>query len=204
MGISQQIGASSLIKPGVIDNAAARPASPFEGQMVYEKDTDMIAIYNGTAWRYIAAATPTNGTVLQVERDTDTTTRNTTSSSFTDVTGVSVTITPKSITSKILVIASFLALAQNSTSGSCRSSYQITTSGNTALSGAELQIVGTVNYTQSGGYIFQPVTMIGFISPASVAAQTYKLRFRAEDANVTAYVASGDSTTQLFAIELAG
>jgi hypothetical protein len=50
MGITQQIGASSLIRPGVIDNTAARPASPYEGQMVYQKDTDEILAYNGTAW----------------------------------------------------------------------------------------------------------------------------------------------------------
>jgi hypothetical protein len=50
MGISQQIGASSLIKPGVIDNTAARPASPYEGQVIYQKDTDEILAYNGTSW----------------------------------------------------------------------------------------------------------------------------------------------------------
>jgi hypothetical protein len=50
MGITQQIGASSLIKPGVIDNAAARPASPYEGQVIYQKDTDAVLVWNGTAW----------------------------------------------------------------------------------------------------------------------------------------------------------
>ena len=50
MGITQQIGASSLIKPGVIDSAAARPASPYEGQVIYQKDTDEILAYNGTSW----------------------------------------------------------------------------------------------------------------------------------------------------------
>ncbi len=50
MGITQQIGASSLIKPGVIDNAAARPASPFEGQVIFQKDTDQLLVWNGTAW----------------------------------------------------------------------------------------------------------------------------------------------------------
>ena len=50
MGITQQIGASSIIKPGVIDNTAARPASPYEGQAVYQKDTDAVLVYNGTAW----------------------------------------------------------------------------------------------------------------------------------------------------------
>ena len=50
MGISQQIGASSLIKPGVIDSAATRPASPYEGQVIFQKDTDQMLVWNGTAW----------------------------------------------------------------------------------------------------------------------------------------------------------
>ena len=50
MGISQQIGASSLIKAGVIDNTANRPASPYEGQVIYQKDTDEILAYNGSSW----------------------------------------------------------------------------------------------------------------------------------------------------------
>ena len=50
MGLSQQIGASSLIKPGVIDNAAARPASPYEGQVIFQKDTNQLLVWDGTAW----------------------------------------------------------------------------------------------------------------------------------------------------------
>ena len=50
MGITQNIGASSLIKPGVIDNTAARPASPYEGQVIFQKDTDQLLVWNGTAW----------------------------------------------------------------------------------------------------------------------------------------------------------
>ena len=50
MGITQQIGASSLIRPGVIDNTAARPASPFEGQVIFQKDTDQLLVWNGTVW----------------------------------------------------------------------------------------------------------------------------------------------------------
>ena len=50
MGISQQIGSSSLIKPGVIDSAATRPASPYEGQVIFQKDTDQLLVWNGTAW----------------------------------------------------------------------------------------------------------------------------------------------------------
>lgn len=59
MGITQQIGASSLIKPGVIDNTAARPASPYEGQVVFQKDTDQLLIYTGSAWVSVAATQTT-------------------------------------------------------------------------------------------------------------------------------------------------
>lgn len=203
MGITQQIGASSLNKPGVC-TSTTRPASPYEGQMIYETDTDMVAIWNGTAWRYIAATTPTNGTVLQVIRAVDSSSRQTTSTSFTDVTGVSVTITPKSTTSSILVIASFLGLAVNSSTTGNRSAYQITTSANASLTGAESQFLGALNYSHGFGYVFSPITMMGFISPNSIAAQTYKLRFKAADADVTAFVAGADTTSQIFAIELAG
>ena len=38
------------LKPGVVDNTASRPSAPFEGQMIFQKDTDQLLIWNGTAW----------------------------------------------------------------------------------------------------------------------------------------------------------
>jgi hypothetical protein len=74
--------------------------------MIYETDTDMVALWNGTAWRYIAATTPTNGTVLQVQSTTKTDTFTfSTANTWTDITGFSVSITPKSTSSKILIQA---------------------------------------------------------------------------------------------------
>lgn len=49
MGISQQIGASSLLKSGVC-TSSTRPASPYEGQVIYETDTDKTLVWNGTTW----------------------------------------------------------------------------------------------------------------------------------------------------------
>jgi hypothetical protein len=50
MGITNNIPPSRLIQPGVIDNAAARPAAPYEGQCIFQKDTDQLLVWNGTAW----------------------------------------------------------------------------------------------------------------------------------------------------------
>ena len=50
MGITNQLPSSRLAQPGVIDNAAARPAAPYEGTLIFQKDTDQLLVWNGTAW----------------------------------------------------------------------------------------------------------------------------------------------------------
>jgi hypothetical protein len=93
---------STGLRPGVC-TSTTRPTAPYEGQMIFETDTDMVAIWNGTAWRYISATTPTNGTVLQIQQTVKNDTTSTTSATFADISGMSVSITPKSSSSKILV-----------------------------------------------------------------------------------------------------
>jgi hypothetical protein len=41
----------------IICTSSTRPASPFEGQMIYETDTGLTRYYDGTAWEDTAAAT---------------------------------------------------------------------------------------------------------------------------------------------------
>jgi hypothetical protein len=38
------------LKPGVVDSTATRPSSPFEGQIIFQKDTDQLLVWNGSAW----------------------------------------------------------------------------------------------------------------------------------------------------------
>lgn len=100
MGVSAAQGSAGL-KPGVC-TSTTRPSNPFEGQMIYETDTDMVAIWNGTAWRYVSATTPTNGSVLQVQSTTLQTIWNASvvPGASADITGLSASITPKSTNSK--------------------------------------------------------------------------------------------------------
>jgi hypothetical protein len=49
MAFSSVIGASSVIKPGVV-TSSTRPSSPFVGQLIYETDTARLVAYNGSAW----------------------------------------------------------------------------------------------------------------------------------------------------------
>ena len=79
MGISQQIGSSSLSKPGVC-TSSTRPATPYEGQMIYETDTDKVFVYNGSAWIFPNSAAVA---IFQDQRSSGTSHGNLTAGAFT-------------------------------------------------------------------------------------------------------------------------
>jgi hypothetical protein len=62
---------------------------------------------NGTSW--VSSALPSSGKILQVVSTTKTSNFSTSSGSYTDITGLSATITPTSTSSRILVISNFFA-----------------------------------------------------------------------------------------------
>ena len=62
MGLSNYVPSSRISQAGVC-TSTTRPATPYEGQVVYETDTDLAYIYDGSAWRY--AGFPPHMTVLR-------------------------------------------------------------------------------------------------------------------------------------------
>ena len=54
MGVSAAQGSAGL-KPGVC-TSTTRPSNPFEGQMIYETDTNKVYVWNGSAWSLITSA----------------------------------------------------------------------------------------------------------------------------------------------------
>jgi len=83
----------------VFASAAARTAavtSPQEGNMSYLKDTDSTEFYNGSAWVSL------NSKIKQLVSTTKTDTFTLSTQTFTDVTGLSLSITPTSASSTIL------------------------------------------------------------------------------------------------------
>jgi len=142
--------------------------------------------------------TAEGGKVLQVVRATDTTNRSTTSTSFVDVTGMSVTITPQKSTSAIIILVS----AVGSSSGGSTSSltnFQITDSSNNTISGAQGMLLGAVNNTMNNQVC---VSLIGYATPAALSAVTYKVRFRSESTGSTSSMRNAENTGQLYAIEV--
>jgi len=144
------------------------------------------------------------GKVLQVVRATNTTSMATTSLSFVDATGISVTITPQKSTSAILIISTFYGIAFRSSGTGCRATYAITDSSNNTVSGGGEYTLGSYRYTYGSSALHDgPVTLIGYATPATTSAVTYKLRYKANESGNEANVAgSATSVSQLFAIEV--
>jgi hypothetical protein len=55
MPFTEGYGIGSL-KPGVC-TSTTRPASPYNGQVIYETDTDKTLVYNGTGWVFLSTST---------------------------------------------------------------------------------------------------------------------------------------------------
>ena len=136
------------------------------------------------------------GKILQVVRGVDSTQRTTTSSAFVD-TGLSVTITPTSATSTILV-QWFGIVRTSASSGASYASLAITDSSDTKLQGAQRMIFGDGDLA-----IYGPVAMLGYDSPATTSATTYKARFRI-NSGASIFLDNDQSTATLIAYEVAG
>ena len=165
----------------------------------YPESTDLVKD-GATAIENLADAIDTtlgvysSGKILQVVRGTDATARTTTSTSLVDA-SISVTITPTKDTSNILLIWSFRGTHYNTSDFSL---FSITDSSNVAIAGAESGVIGS----NTTGRVDASITLIGWASPATLSATTYKGRFRVESSG-TAELRNNLQTGQLFAIEVA-
>ena len=139
------------------------------------------------------------GKILQIVRATDTTVRSTTSTSFVDVTGMTVTITPQKSNSIILVLTIVYAVSTSTPSGYALGNLSITNSSNIPLSGAETQTIGSQN---NSGPWYHNVAMMGYSTPSTTSAVTYKLRFSSQNTSNSITVRNHLMTGQMYAIEV--
>ena len=170
-------------------------ASPtFTGTVTLPVTTD----YDGTqlSTALDAKLNIAGGKILQVVRATDTTQRNTTSTTFVDVTGMSVTITPQRSTSSIMVIGSGRF---DISGGTAHIGYfRLTDSSDTPLSGAQQMVLGQGTSTTERMALF----LLGYVTPGTTSAVTYKMQFKSQAVTSTVSVQNDDTTGQLYAIEV--
>lgn len=192
MPLSSVLGAASVIKAGVV-TSGTRPSVPYAGQLVYETDTNLLKAWNGTAWKTLSYSNYANGAVLQVASTTKTDTFTMSSSTYTDVTGLSVSITPTSSTSKILVSYSISGSQDNAvTMAYARLMRDSTPIAIGDASGSRIQC--TTNWYANGIYTAINTSISHLDSPATTSSITYKVQVRNE-ASGTVYINRSSNDT---------
>ena len=162
------------LRPGVC-TSTTRPGSPYDGQLIYETDTNRVAVYDTSSWVYKTPAS-TTGSVLQVVSTVKADTFSTASTSYTDVTGLTVTITPSSTSNKILVQADCKTGNSNGSRATVRlvrdttAIYDGTAAGNRIQSFFGGDGAGTNSMYQASAVFLD--------SPSTTSATVYKIQMR--------------------------
>jgi hypothetical protein len=139
-----------------------------EGQFAFLEDTNSTQFYDGAAWQGLG------GKIGQVLSTFKADAFSTSSATFVDVTGLSVSITPSSATSKILVMA-MISSAASTTNDTYINLNRDATAICQTTSGVTISThyVFSPSASQTQHY---PVTFLD--SPATTAATTYKIQAR--------------------------
>ncbi len=173
-----------------------------EGQLCYLESTNIVQYYDGAAW---ATVGPSTSGAKQVVSTIKTDSFSTTSTTFVDVTGVSVTITPSSASSTILIMVSGV----NGSNGVDNFTPINLVRGSTAIaqSTGNANFAATLNLINQSTGITLPFSIVFLDSPATTSATTYKIQMRSNN-NPLAYIgrqATSDnrSVTTITAIEFA-
>ena len=134
------------------------------------------------------------GKVLQVIQATSATQVNVATSTFTD-TGLTVSITPSSTSSRIMIIATHTGTGKdtNATSANIRLMRDATSVGT---------LCSIAGYTASTLTQIYNVTMSYVDSPASTSAVTYKTQLQSNDNNTKVFVGAGGGTSTIIAMEI--
>jgi hypothetical protein len=167
-----------------------------EGQLCYLESTNVVQYYDGAAW---ATVGPSTVGVVQVKSTAKTDTFTTTSTTFTDVTGLSVSITPTSASNKVFIVVA-LSIGGPAGEGSL---YQIvrdsTAVGIGDTAGSRIR---TGTQTTSNSTNRMVAGMLAFLdSPATTSATTYKIQMRITSADTAAQInrSNTDTDTSAFA-----
>jgi hypothetical protein len=168
-----------------------------EGQLCYLESTNVVQYYDGAAW---ATVGPITSGVVQVKSTTKTDTFTTTSSSMTDVTGLSVSITPTSASNLVLVNVSLSACGPT---GSAALQGQLVRDSTAIALGdtAGSRTRTTINNLENPAPSALSLNVMFLDSPATTSATTYKLQIRSNSSPATVFVnrSSTDTDNNQFA-----
>jgi hypothetical protein len=152
-----------------------------EGMVSYLADSNAVEVYDGSDWKNIIYPT---GSIVQVQQSYKTDAFTTAGTTFVDVTDLSVTITPKSASNKILVrVFGYL----NGKAASVTARSRLVDGSGTVLGGSTVvgsRTSGIVSMTSGGVTDNNNTLVLEYLhSPNTTSAYTYKLQISADNAN---------------------
>jgi hypothetical protein len=166
------------------DNSGSLVLQTNNGTTALTIDTSQNATFAGTltaTGKLVASSMPT-GSVLQVVNTIKTNSFSTTSTTFTDVTGLSVSITPSSSSSTILVIASVTGIGTDVPNAGATGFILVRNSTTIAQgTGGTVNFTGHLSNRNLGGTAHTLNSALSYLdSPSTASAITYKIQGRAE------------------------
>jgi hypothetical protein len=171
------INASSSGSGGLITTAAD------SGSLELQSDGTTIATLSSTGLTMASGKKVfSEGGVLQVVNTIKTDSFSTSSTTFTNVTGLSVSITPSSSSNKILIIASVTGIGTDTASAGATGFVLVRDSTNIAqATGASNNFTGQLSNRNLGGTAHTLNSALAYLdSPATTSSVTYKIQGRAE------------------------
>ena len=152
-----------------------------EGQLCYVEGTGL-QTYNGTSWTTLG----TRAGIVQVQSTTKSDTFTMASTTFADITGLSVSITPTSASNTVLIMA---MVNHNGLDGVCAAQLRLmrdsTAIGLGDAAGSRTRV--TASMMSLNGAQVNSGALMFLDSPASTSALTYKVQLRS-DTGSTVYV----------------
>ena len=183
--------ADAAARDSALGTAVAGGNALREGMVAYLDDEDLPSFYNGTSWSRIGNAGIGSNVVQTVKTDVF----STASASFTDVTGLAVTITPASTDSEVLLLWSINVSNTNTALGT---HIALTDGSNNVLVRGDAD--GSRNRATAGARAFASGFLANYSgtflwSPSSATAVTAKLRILATGATSIVNRISNDDDT---------
>lgn len=166
--------------------------TPTEGMVTFLEDSNLLSINDGSAWRPSLA---TVGGILQVVTGRTDTVVSSTSASFID-TGLTATITPKSASSRILIMANHNGVLKSSDNSDNGVNFRL-------MRGATVQAVGgLIGYTGNAIQQYDSFSIFSTHTSGATSALTFSTQFRNEiTANIVqVQVRNAESTIVLMEI----